>query len=299
MTETDQVQAKPLSYTGRRAGFFLTLFLFTCSSLQLSAQLTGLLEKFHDAASEQVMVAAHRAAHRGGYPENSLTSIRQAIKLGVDIVELDVRLTKDSVVVLMHDETIDRTTNGTGRIADYTLSELREFRLKGKQGRLTDEVIPTFREALEVARGHILVDIDLKTERVGAVVRAVRETGTGKQVFYFDNNYELLEEVRLLEPNAMIMPRAYSAQMADSAIRLFDPTVVHIDRSFYTGEVTSMIRSSSARVWINLLGLPDLWIRLGLPGGAVKKRLKHGATILQTDEPEKLLTYLRRKNLHD
>ncbi len=285
-------------------GWILLLFLLISTGPVLSAQVERIAEEFHNAGSRHVMVASHRGAHRAshrgadnkGYPENSLASIRHAIALGVDIVELDVRLTSDSVTVLMHDETIDRTTKGTGKVSDYSWSALQQFRLKNGDGSLSDETIPAFRNALRVARGHILVDIDLKTAYIAAVVADVRETGTGNQVLYFDNNYTLLQEIRRLDGNAMIMPRAYSPEMTDSAIRLFHPPVVHIDRSFYNSETASMIRNRHARIWINTLGLPDLWIRLGLPGMAVKKRLKYGATVLQTDEPEKLLTYLDKTN---
>ncbi|MEN8226740.1 MAG: glycerophosphodiester phosphodiesterase family protein [Bacteroidota bacterium] len=275
------------------------LFLFVFTSTTLSGQLSGILEKFHDAESEYVLVAAHRSVHNRGCPENSVSAIRSAIELGVDIVELDVRLTRDSVPVLMHDETIDRTTNGNGKVSDYTLAELKEFRLKREGGSLSGETIPTFTEALEAALDRIMVDIDLKTDQVVPIVKAVKETETQLQVFYFDSNYKLLNEICNLDEHAMIMPRAYSLEMADSAIQLFAPPVVHIDPSFYSAEVTELIRINNARIWINALGLPDLRIRLGFPGKAVKRLIRHGANILQTDEPEKLLAYLRSEGLHD
>ncbi len=90
-----------------------------------------------------------RAAYNG-YPENSLSAIQHAINLGADILELDVKVTRDSIVVLMHDGTINRTTNGTGNPEDYTLAELQKFHLKMSNGTLSDETIPTFEDALTV-----------------------------------------------------------------------------------------------------------------------------------------------------
>ena len=70
------------------------------------------------------------AAHRGWcskYPENTIEAIRAAVELGVDQIETDIRVTKDGELVLMHDATVDRTTNGTGKVIDYTLEELRQL----------------------------------------------------------------------------------------------------------------------------------------------------------------------------
>lgn len=76
--------------------------------------------------------------------------------MGVDMVELDVRPPRDGVLVLMHDDTIDRTTNGAGRLSDFTYEELQQFHLQegkgGKDAALTQEQIPTFREAMGSAR---------------------------------------------------------------------------------------------------------------------------------------------------
>ena len=96
----------------------------------------------------------------------------------------------------------------------------------------------------------------------------------------------------------MIMPRAHSLEQADSAIAIFDPPIVHIDFSFYTPECVGGIRSSSARVWINALGDFDNDIRRGKEKRALRKLLQHGASIIQTDEPQLLLLALREEGLH-
>lgn len=99
-------------------------------------------------------------AHRGnvpGYPENTLAAFRQAVKLGADVLEMDLRGTRDGQVVIMHDATLARTTNGKGNVADFTLAELKK--LDAGQG----EEIPTFEEVLNVAVGgtgvKLLLDI--------------------------------------------------------------------------------------------------------------------------------------------
>ena len=276
----------------------LIILLVSCSRPESTDKVDKILEKFHDANSEYVMVAAHRAAHNG-FPENSLPAIKKAIDMGVDIVELDVKTSKDGIPVLMHDGTIDRTTNGSGKLEEFTLLELKSFRLKKRDGTLTEEKIPTFEEALKLIYGNIMVDVDLKTGMVTPIVDVVKKTNTQKQVFYFDNDYDILNEIRELDESSLIMPRSYSYEMADSALRVFNPEVVHIDPSFYTPEVTQLIRNQNARIWINALGESDEMIRRGNIEEAMNNILLYKANIIQTDEPELILKYLRTNKLHD
>jgi glycerophosphoryl diester phosphodiesterase len=276
----------------------LVLFLAACTRPETSDNIEIILERFHDANSDYVMVAAHRASHKA-HPENSISAIKHAIELGVDIVELDVKTTRDGIPVLMHDGTIDRTTNGSGKVEDNTLSELKALSLKKPDGTLTSETIPTFEEALKAIHGNIMVDIDLKTDDVIPIVETVERTGTESFVFYFDNDYDVLNEIMDLEESSMIMPRSYSYEMADSALHRFSPQVVHIDPSFYTSEVTTLIANGNARIWINALGDFDAMIRKGDVDEAMNALLLYRANIIQTDEPELVLRYLNSKGLHE
>jgi glycerophosphoryl diester phosphodiesterase len=92
---------------------------------------------------------SHRGAHKGQsgqVPENTLASLRNAVDLGADWLEMDVQMTKDGTLVVIHDETVDRTTNGTGRVADLTLAEIRG--LDAGNG----EKVPTFKEVIDFAK---------------------------------------------------------------------------------------------------------------------------------------------------
>ncbi|MEM2795626.1 MAG: glycerophosphodiester phosphodiesterase family protein, partial [Thermofilaceae archaeon] len=101
------------------------------------------------------IIVAHRGA--SGYePENTLRSVRKALEMGVDAVEVDVRLSRDGVPVVIHDETVDRTTNGSGRVSDMTLKELK--RLDAGAG----EQIPLLEEVLEVVKGHAPLFAEIK-----------------------------------------------------------------------------------------------------------------------------------------
>ncbi|AZM54413.1 glycerophosphodiester phosphodiesterase [Streptomyces sp. WAC 01529] len=127
------------------------------------------------------MTAAHRGQWRKA-PENSLAAIRAGFADGAEIVEVDVRLTKDKVPVLMHDATVDRTTNGTGRVADLTHAQLRGLHLRaglgGRQAAVTGERIPTLAEAMRASRTLGLVNLDQAWKDREAVWRVLEETGT-------------------------------------------------------------------------------------------------------------------------
>ena len=277
---------------------FATIFFLSCTSTDNKTDSSKILEEFHNASSKTVLVAAHRGAHMENF-ENSLASIYEAIDLGVDIVELDARTTKDGFLLLMHDSNIDRTTTGKGKVEDLTLAELKTFRLRSPYGRISEESIPTFEAALKIIKGKIMVDIDMKTDNVKGLVEMVEKTGTNDDVFYFDNDYHQLDDVIKMESSAQIMPRAYSYQMADSAVARYAPPVVHIDPKFYTKELSKMLKDSNSRIWINALGEADCYIRYGAGDKVLEELLGNGANMIQTDEPEMLLELLRYKGLHD
>lgn len=109
-----------------------------------------------------IIISGHRGGMMPGYPENCVESCEKTLSLMPTFFEIDFSLTKDSVMVLMHDLTIDRTTTGKGRVADYTLEELRRFRLKDRQGDVTPYSIPTLKEILEWGKGKVVFNFDNK-----------------------------------------------------------------------------------------------------------------------------------------
>lgn len=140
-------------------------------------------EKLRDPS--QVLVIAHRGCV-GNAPEVSIASIHACDGMGIDGIELDIRKTRDGALIAMHDDTVDRTTNGSGKVADLTLEEIRRLRLRvgygGRNVPVTDERVPTLEEMLEAARskGHI-VHLDIKAATHGEVADAVRNLGMAGQ----------------------------------------------------------------------------------------------------------------------
>lgn len=139
----------------------------------LAAALAGLVTLGAAAAPAPAQDAAVPlyAAHRGGallWPENSLLAFRGAVGLGADYLELDVHLTRDRALAVIHDPVLDRTTTGSGPVAARTLEEIRALRLKDRDGRVTSQSVPTLDEVLELAAAHgrrVLLEIKADHER--------------------------------------------------------------------------------------------------------------------------------------
>ena len=267
---------------------FLILYCFLATGQHTATE----LRKSFLNSSGDVMVAAHRGVH-DKFPENSLAAIEEAIRLHVDIVEIDVKVSKDGIPFLMHDRTMDRTTNGKGDPENYSWEELQLLNIVDN-GKITSLKIPSLEEALIVSRGKILVDLDLKTDRIKDVISVVEKTNMQQEVIFFESDYNILSSVKKSNNKYFIMPRIHSIQEADSAISLFDPPVIHLDFGCYTDESVALIKGSFARIWINSLGEPDEEIRNGAAKRSLKKLLSKGANIIQTDEPALLLEALEK-----
>lgn len=122
-------------------------------------------------------ICAHRGGPRKGFPENCIPTFENTLSHNPAMLEIDPRYTKDGHIVLMHDPTLDRTTNGQGKVADHTLAELRQLRLKDTEGNLTAYTIPTLDEALEWAKGKTVLVIDAKDVPVEARAKKILEHG--------------------------------------------------------------------------------------------------------------------------
>ena len=140
-------------------GFLIALQLMGCSVSKV-------------AVVERPMVVAHRGGASLG-PENSLMAIERAISLGVDAVEVDVRLSADGHVVVLHDKSVNRTTDGKGRVNGLSLAQLKKFSLLDAAGNKTDERIPTLNEVLGFVAGRCRVLIEIKDNDSRGIESAV------------------------------------------------------------------------------------------------------------------------------
>jgi len=177
--------------------------LLICLSNEIPGRST-LLNKLNS-SGEKIMVCAHRGGHDIA-PENSLASITEAINNGIGMVELDIRKTKDGVLVAMHDATINRTTNGTGSVSNLTYQELQQFNLRGANNNITNEKIPTFAQILELSRGQVYITIDAYEKSPPLeVYEMVKLYGMLNQVLIYTNKTEF-SSIHLKDPTVLAMP---------------------------------------------------------------------------------------------
>ncbi len=289
---------------------FLALFILTniLSRCAISQPVP-----LHQRIGKKILICAHRGDWRNA-PENSLLAFTNAAAMGVDMIELDLKKTKDGEMVIMHDDTIDRTTNGKGKPSDYTLEELKKFRLRNGLGRVTRNSIPTLREVMIAIKGKVLVNLDKSYNYYRETFAILQETGTLRQgVFKAGVSYSELKQkyptlidsiiympiVDLDKPGARKIIAEYLDHMKPYAFELNfqqDTSAILSDNAFITKQ-----RSA---VWMN-----SLWASLNAghdDDKAVEENntkdswdwlIAHGATIIQTDRPAELMKYLKKKGL--
>ncbi|MBP1839877.1 glycerophosphodiester phosphodiesterase family protein [Formosa algae] len=274
--------------------FLLAVTVISLTSFAQNTKLDSLIANYHN--QHYVLSVAHRAVH-DTYPENSLEAIREAIRIGVDIAELDLRETKDGKLIIMHDGTLDRTTNGTGIVKDLKWKDLKDLKLKIGDS-ITNENIPTLEDVFKLAKGNILLDLDFKAKSERAIkntYKLIKKKGMQKEVIFYLYDYKKVPMVYALNPDVKIMPRAYSAADVENILKFDYVTVIQVDDRFYTDELLKKAFDKGMRVWVNALGDYDDLERLEKYTGFEKCFDKKYINIIQTDFPQQLLDYLNMK----
>ena len=275
----------------------------------------GLRERLLGGDTTAVFVVAHRGDWRYA-PENSIAAIEHSIAVGVDVVELNLQLTRDSILIIMHDATLDRTTTGKGKVADWTLDSIRTLKLKNGCGIRTKHAVPTLEEALLAAKGRVLVNLDKADRYFDLVVPVLERTGTTRQIVmkgskpakevlalygkYLDEVI-YMPVVNLDSENAAEMMQTYISDLKPAAYELLYAQAEDTDMPL---RMRDTLRGR-ALIWYNTLwdtlcGGHDDDLSLEDPDAAFGYLIDTlGARIIQTDRAEHLLSYLRQRGLHE
>lgn len=298
--------------------FLASLFLFGACASSASAPASraeGIVAEIHNPSSRKVLVACHRGDWRN-YPENSLAAIESVIGMGADIVEIDLALTSDSVLVVCHDRTLNRTTTGKGLIAEIPYDSVQRCFLKSGHGVATSHRMPTLREALELCKDRIVVNIDKGYQYYDLVQRLSEELGVTGQLLIKGKRAPEIVAAKFAEHprNMMYMPiidilkpkgQALFAEYREKGIV---PLAYEICWDRPAPEVETCMRevvAGGSKLWVNSLwaslcgGLDDDRAFEGDPAAVYGKLVDMGATMIQTDRPELLISYLRSRGLHD
>lgn len=244
----------------------------------LSAEQASLAPPKHG----KVYVVAHRGAHIG-IPENTLAAYRKAIEIGVDFVEIDLRVTKDRQIVSIHDSEIDGyALNGrTGKVADLTLAELKQLDIGSRvDSQWKDERIPTFEEILQLCKGKVGIYLHLKDAPVELAVERVKQSGMAHQILWFADAARL-EQVKALCPECVIMPDPGAEANLSQVIDRFHPRVVAAVWRNFSERFVQTCHQAGAIVIVDEWG-KSVW----------SKAIQWGADGIQTDSPAELIEYL-------
>ncbi len=144
-------------------------------------------------SQDKVIISGHRGGNLPGYPENCIETFEKILDCMPTFYEIDPRMTRDSVIVLMHDETLDRTTTGTGRVSDYTFAELQRFNLVDRWGTVTPYRIPAVKDVVEWSRGKVILNFDIKDVTRNVLVPFINSLGAENCIYTVRNAEEALE----------------------------------------------------------------------------------------------------------
>lgn len=207
----------------------------------------------------RIQVIAHRGAHERA-AENTPEAYREAIRLGCDYFETDLRTTAEGRLVIKHDAV--------------------------KAG----EELPAFEDVLGLAKGRIRIYLDVKQAMPASIVAAVERAGMRESVVTY-GGFELLRDLVRLRPGWPVMPEGVSAERLEQSLRELKPKAVAFSGWDFRPELAARARAAGCEVLLDRQGktdLPEFW----------QKAVDEGATGIQTDRPEALLGWLRNKGLH-
>jgi glycerophosphoryl diester phosphodiesterase len=236
-----------------------------------------------------IAVIAHRAG-RGIMPENTLSAIRNAIKLGVDYVELDIRATKDGHLVIMHDGTVDRTTNGKGAVRDLDFDTIEALDAGSKfDVKYAGEKVPAFDQVLELCHNRVHIYVDHKEAPTEQVYAAIKKHGMEKQVVVYNGPRDL-KEWKAVAPHIPVMPSLPNQYRKPGGIAEFEKylSAEVLDGNIveWTKELVDQAHALGVKVYVDNLGPNDN------PEG-FRKAIEMGVDGIQTDYPDQLIRYLK------
>ena len=279
---------------------FLRFCLFFLITLSVNAQQKihslniknnqDLKERFRYTAGNPPLISGHRGGIVPGYPENSIAALEHTLYYTPAFFEVDPRLTKDSVIVLMHDATLDRTTNGTGRVSDHTLAELKRLRLKDINGTLTDYTIPTLEEAIIWSKGKTVLNLDKKDVSLQMKADIIRGLKADDHVmltvhsakeaqFFHKANSKLMFSAFILTVEAV---REYEeAGIPWSNIMAYIGPKVKAENK----ELVEMLHARGVRCMISAASTYDKLVSRDERYAAYKEILQSGASVLESDLP--------------
>lgn len=239
-----------------------------------------------------IVAVGHRGTVRFA-PENTIAAFEKAIDFGLDLIEIDVRETADGHLVIIHDATVNRTTNGAGRVSELTLSQIKKL----DAGSWFDpsfkgERVPTLEEALEAMRGRALPDIDFRAGTPEKLVAAVRSYGLLGKVTLYCGDWDLLQQTLKVSPDFRARPTVPNGRVGlPVLIRHVGPPIVNINWKEFTEPLVREVHLAGREAFLNTMGPNDTEF-------GILRAIDAGADYIQSDRPDILMPLLRARGLH-
>ena len=271
-------------------GLFLLVFLngfAQKSEYLLQFKTPKELHRFLSYSDKSIpLVSAHRGGPVKGFPENCTATFANSIQYNPTIIETDIALSKDSVLVMMHDNTLDRTTTGTGNIGDYTYQELQQLFLEDNQGNQTPYKIETLDAVLKWGKDKVIYTLDVKKGvPMQMIVDAVRRNKAEAYSVIITYNANQAAEVAKLAPDLMISVSARGKEDVERMENLgvkADKMIAFVGTSAPKPEVYKYLHSRKIACILGTMGNID-------KSAAAKgndlyyKLIENGANILSSD----------------
>ncbi|WGQ10532.1 glycerophosphodiester phosphodiesterase family protein [Pedobacter gandavensis] len=269
-----------------RKTVFFTLILMSFISISFGQRTLAPLPK----SKNGFIVIAHRGSHLVK-PENSIAAIEEAIELGADYVEIDLRTTRDGHLVLLHNETLDGTTNGKGRVQNLNLDEVQKLSLNAKDGKLY--AVPSFMEALKTCRNRINIYLDFKAADVLKTYQEIRAAGMENQVLVYINKMEDYKSWRELAPQMPLMsglPK--NIKTKDELISFLKEMPLEATDNIPNAALVAAMRENGLSVFLDVQMANENPIKW-------KIAMEKGVQGVQTDHPATLIQYLKTNQLRN
>jgi hypothetical protein len=253
----------------------------------------------------RLWICAHRSntrkAQEAGIPENSIPAVEYAVECGLDMIEVDGRATKDGVIVNVHNATIDATTNGSGKVSDFTYEQLCRYRLKGSKG-VTQYRIPTFKEVLEAAKDRIYVCVDVKEPALlPQMFEIAKELGMQDQVCYFAGTAAKPENSDVVaNAGAILFPWVSSAANVNTMKNRYGANLhfVQFDiNSKALAQIATAVNEAGLTGSANHLNAADTDFLNG-KYDVINMFIDNRIQFVQTDCGDKISDYLKEKGLN-
>jgi len=267
----------------------ITVIAFHTQQNEILAQ-AEVNDYFPEPGNGKTYVIAHRGVHIG-IPENTLAAYKEAIELGCDFVEIDVRRTKDGRIVSIHNSTVDAYVEGiSGKVSDFTLAELKQMNIGKRVGpKWENERIPSIEEILQLCRGQIGIYLDLKEPLVPELVKLIKEYGMERDVVWCipASRMEAIMEVKSLCYKCVPMPDPGPEDNIARVAKQVNPRVIAPVMSDFSDEYVKIAHGYGIKVFVDEdKGNEAEWTKI----------LDLGTDGIQTDNPEALIHFLQKRH---